>query len=408
MADTRWKELLVWTFRGDRFEEDGIDISDLESLVQLRRILVDVARVICRRRARGKQAKLLKDGSDVEVRIFGFEKGSCKIHVYYAQGRDAQQSLFRQYNHLSDALPESALLTAKGLRAILHGSPMPRDFPSQILPQVKNLTKRIRPHESVSIDVPTEVRVVHSIREPLAAKSVGVREPQSEYLAPDQDGLESVVLDETFVDRAQERKDEVTSVYRTITGEVTMASLKGKASMTVAGREVQLEFKPEQEAFVTTALKDHSKVQLRVRGLGELDLRSTLLRKLYVHDVRIVPKPEPDVLGESLFERWAINEPTRLLEAMQSGELRPTLLTYAAEIAGKRLGSSTVVAILLSLLTHDAAIVREGAVYGLSYHTTFMEVVDVLRRVATEDPSPGVRSAASDVIQDLFDGMEEQ
>jgi len=52
---------------------------------------------------------------------------------------------------------------------------------------------------------------------------------------------------------------------------------------------------------------------------------------------------------------------------------------------------------LLNLLANESALVREGVVYGLSHHLDPV-VAPTLRRIAETDPSPGVREAALEVL----------
>jgi HEAT repeat protein len=78
--------------------------------------------------------------------------------------------------------------------------------------------------------------------------------------------------------------------------------------------------------------------------------------------------------------------------------LEPALLTFAAEIAGRELPTAKVIVPLLELIRHASPVVREGAVYGLSMHDD-ERVIAELRRIADADPSPGVRTAARDVLE---------
>jgi len=71
-------------------------------------------------------------------------------------------------------------------------------------------------------------------------------------------------------------------------------------------------------------------------------------------------------------------------------------LTYAAEELGAR--EPAPVELLLGLLTHEASVVREGAVYGLADHQDRDDVAEALERVAKTDTSVGVRLAAADVL----------
>lgn len=55
---------------------------------------------------------------------------------------------------------------------------------------------------------------------------------------------------------------------------------------------------------------------------------------------------------------------------------------------------------LLRLLDHQDALVREGAVYGLSHFVSIGAVAQRLMRVGWEDASQGVRAAANDAVDD--------
>jgi len=103
---------------------------------------------------------------------------------------------------------------------------------------------------------------------------------------------------------------------------------------------------------------------------------------------------------EAAFEFLAQNYPHELLKLIASDRLRPTDLTFAAEIAGQLLDSTEVRGILFPLLAHADAVVREGAIYGLSRHVD-QTVRTELSRLVTSDPSPAVRQAAADTLDNL-------
>lgn len=97
--------------------------------------------------------------------------------------------------------------------------------------------------------------------------------------------------------------------------------------------------------------------------------------------------------------RLAMEEPSALA-AILSGPLIDSVdLSCAAEIFGRDCtDSGIVVPVLMAILEHERALVREGAVYGLHSHRHVARVVDVLRRVAEADPSAGVRLAAQEAL----------
>jgi hypothetical protein len=103
---------------------------------------------------------------------------------------------------------------------------------------------------------------------------------------------------------------------------------------------------------------------------------------------------------EAMFEYLAHEFPEELLDLVRSSVLPPPALTFAAEIAGKTLDGRAVRAALVPLLHHENALVREGAIYGLRAHTDD-KVVEKLRRLASDDVSPGVRQAANDTLDEL-------
>jgi len=75
--------------------------------------------------------------------------------------------------------------------------------------------------------------------------------------------------------------------------------------------------------------------------------------------------------------------------------------SLAAEILGRVTAGRRcpgVVALLRGLLGRvDSPLVREGAIYGLSYHRD--SAIDAtLRRLAADDASPGVREAAAEIL----------
>lgn len=103
-------------------------------------------------------------------------------------------------------------------------------------------------------------------------------------------------------------------------------------------------------------------------------------------------------ISEALFERLAVEDPGLLLTYLESGDIPPHSLTYAAEIAGNKLPTDVVVGPLLRLLKHESAVVREGALRGLRLH--YDPFLAVFRDIAATDESPMVRQVATEVLED--------
>ena len=109
--------------------------------------------------------------------------------------------------------------------------------------------------------------------------------------------------------------------------------------------------------------------------------------------------PEP---CRDAFDHLAETEPARLAAWMLAGHLGRAHMSHAAEALGRStegLGGAVVQLLLMLVVIHPSPLVREGAVLGLAYHRS-PEVDRVLRRIAANDASPGVRGAAADVLDD--------
>jgi hypothetical protein len=102
---------------------------------------------------------------------------------------------------------------------------------------------------------------------------------------------------------------------------------------------------------------------------------------------------------ESAFEYLSVKYPNSLLALIRSNQLAPSDLTFAAEIAGGIAEHESVRAALVPLLAHAEAVVREGAIYGLTRHLNAFTRV-LLERLALEDRSAAVRTAARDALDE--------
>lgn len=111
----------------------------------------------------------------------------------------------------------------------------------------------------------------------------------------------------------------------------------------------------------------------------------------------------PEDLSEEKFVRFAEENPARLVELIRSSpSLRPALLTFAAEAAGRIANTALVVSALLPLLGHSDAVVREGAIYGLQPHLeASLEAREALRTMVAREPSPGVKAAVNEALATL-------
>ncbi|MDO9016605.1 MAG: HEAT repeat domain-containing protein [Deltaproteobacteria bacterium] len=141
--------------------------------------------------------------------------------------------------------------------------------------------------------------------------------------------------------------------------------------------------------------------RVNVGHFAEHDLPGAL-PDLHVLDAKIATMTHQQP-SESLFEELVGRDPARLLAYLSDPDLDPTLLTYAAEIAG-RIPDAAVVRALVPLLDHVKAYVREGAVYGLAQHLPDSDARSALGRVASTDPLAVVREIAAEQLAEAAAG----
>jgi hypothetical protein len=97
---------------------------------------------------------------------------------------------------------------------------------------------------------------------------------------------------------------------------------------------------------------------------------------------------------EDAFRWLAEHDGPALLAWISDGSLAPPQLTFAAEHAGCVPGAD---AVLLPLLDHPKAYVREGAVYGLA--RVMERILERLDAISRDDPLEDIRTVASEAVE---------
>lgn len=93
------------------------------------------------------------------------------------------------------------------------------------------------------------------------------------------------------------------------------------------------------------------------------------------------------------------SNPDEFIRLLNSGEVEPYILTYAAENAGQ-LPLAVCLETLNKLSTHSHILVREGAIYGLACHSEDERVQAILDNMAQNDTHHEIRKLAEDVLDD--------
>jgi hypothetical protein len=103
----------------------------------------------------------------------------------------------------------------------------------------------------------------------------------------------------------------------------------------------------------------------------------------------------------AVFEDLARSSPRELMEIVRENRAPETRMTFAAEILGRDVPTSSAANALLGILqNHPSPLVREGAVLGLAHHLDRIGVRHSLRAAAEGDPSPGVKRAVAEVLDE--------
>jgi len=149
---------------------------------------------------------------------------------------------------------------------------------------------------------------------------------------------------------------------------------------------------------------DDAKTIREAQGNAFLDLQRGRALPPYLTllspEARVAVDARWSDVSEAMFEFLAANYPSELLKLIAGDVLSPPAMTFAAEIAGRTSLGHAVRTVLLPLLDNSSPLVREGAIYGLRQHAD-ATVVGKLRILAANDPSPAIRQAASDTLDDL-------
>lgn len=109
--------------------------------------------------------------------------------------------------------------------------------------------------------------------------------------------------------------------------------------------------------------------------------------------------------SEAQLTQLAQSNPKELARILTSPNASTQTLTFGAEILGGEVKDEEIVLpVLRKLLKHVNAIVREGAAIGIS--SFYLEkkppqdILDRLKVMASNDPSPAIRDTAKSMIED--------
>lgn len=249
-----YEELTYLRFEGERFAEHALDIEVTPELLAYKKILLECAKELWRRRNPAKVR--LPRGFDEKFSLVVAEilPGSAVVPLKRRVFRTddelplALEDEFVQAAHLIDAVVDAAGL----------GVALPAEFPRNVIPLFRGFGRSLTESESVYL------RAAGRTAE--AAYTAQVRERLANW------------SEATYEDAVD------------LTGEVSMANLRGQFVLTLDTGEVPAgRFDPAHETLVLEALYRHREVRLRVKGIAEFNETDRTLRGFVrIDDVQIV------------------------------------------------------------------------------------------------------------------------
>lgn len=114
------------------------------------------------------------------------------------------------------------------------------------------------------------------------------------------------------------------------------------------------------------------------------------------------------IFSENQLISLASNNPKELIKILTSPDIDVGTLTYGVEIlAGEPIEEELILPVFMKLLKHFNAMVREGAMVGVSAYFSKkvpQELFDRLKIISASDPSCNNKEYAKDLLKD-FSGV---
>lgn len=258
MSEKR-RKLITHTFRGHRFDDHGLDLDVLPDLVQYKKLLVDLAKELWRRKHADRK-NLPKNFEDsLALKFYELLDNCVSVPLERLITVDDEALPF---DPLPDELDEAVELLTQTIDAAQKDQPVPEGFPRDLLNRFDEYGKTLREDEY--------------IEQTSAASGKSAR-------------FDGVVRDRLTQRAAAAYQDSVD-----IQGVVAMARwTKPRMAIQLADeREVEATFRSDQEDVITTALKEHKTARIRVRGRGQFNGDGNLQRIIEVTDVLLLPEGE--------------------------------------------------------------------------------------------------------------------
>jgi hypothetical protein len=261
----QWKEVVRLAFKGQRFEDHALDLNALSELSQFQKMAAETAKALWR--AAHPERERLPAHFEERTRLClrRIEEGSAVAPLEVLVEELEQAELFEPG---AAEIDDAIALAHEVFQAAEKDLPLPETLPRSLVSEYQQWGQRLAEGEVIEFttDGKEPARVTPTSRARLAS----------------------------FVEAPHEAPVD-------ITGEVLEADIRrGHFQVWLDEKAcVNVGFSPEQEDLVTSALREHRTLGLRVIGRGEVSPQGALLRVTQVEQLRLQP------LGEVLYDASA-------------------------------------------------------------------------------------------------------
>lgn len=267
------KILTTLSFKGPSFEDHGIELNVLAELIQYKRILIETAKELWRKRH--PERERLPKGFEETVRIKFYEicASSAAVPLYSEIEHEDNQMLFDF--EAEDELYDAAELIESGFDSINSEDPLPEEFPKNVVPLFDNFGKTLREDDYIQ-------------------SQSSKRDKPANYTQNTRERLINLV-DHDYEDVVD------------ILGEIRLADLDGLnfAIRMDDGSKVIGKFNQEHEPLIIEALRNHEMCRLHLKGLANFSFKDAVIKKIVRIDqieIKPIEREELDLATKPLWE----------------------------------------------------------------------------------------------------------
>jgi len=254
----KWVEVVRLRFVGDRFRDHGLDVRALSELIKFQHMIEATAEELWKA-ANGRVRLPSGFGERTRLWLREIRPGSAIAPLEANLGELTGQLLESEPKDAADAVG----LVHEVYDALRNDRALPDRLPKHMVADYAKLGGDLEPGESIEIQSPNRQAVV-----------CGLAERQTL----------SALIEKGYEDTS------------TVEGRVLEADVRQMRFQLWKddGAAVSIAFSKQQEADVTTALKEHESVRVRASGRGEFSFEGRPLRLIVLEDLRILHPVEPD------------------------------------------------------------------------------------------------------------------